>query len=123
MRPRRPGDGWLDGNRVEAQKLGDHEGRGDPITMFVASGGRGDAGPFRLGCTNVWRGVTALVAIGGGADGESAQGSRSSSRGGKGQHGDNGRTLGRTFAIVVVIVTSERARPMHAPVHRSATAT
>ncbi len=91
--------------------------------MLVASVGRGDAGPFRAGCTNVRRGVEALVAIGDGTDGEPARGCRSSSYGGEVQHGNNDRILGDSFAIVVVIVTSERARPMHAPVHRSATAT
>ena len=79
--------------------------------MFVASVGRGDAGPFRRGGTVVGQGVVALVAIGDGADAEHAHRARSSSGGSEMPHGMGHRTRQRTIAIaMVIIVTSASLR-------------
>ena len=72
--------------------------------MIVTSAGLGDAGPFRRGGTSVGRGVVALVTIGGGTDGEPAQGSRSSSPGGEVRHGGSCRTRRCAVATVMVMV-------------------
>ena len=95
--------------RVERQAGGgedarDRNRRSELVTPVIDSVGLGDAGPCSHGCIVVGQGVTALVAIGDGTDGEPAQGSRSSSREGEVQHGGGGRTWRCAVAIVMVIV-------------------
>ena len=78
--------------------------RSELVTPVVDGAGRGDAGSCSDGCIAVGQVVAALVAIGGGTDGEPAQGSRSSSSGGEVQHGGSGRTRRCAVAIVMVMV-------------------
>ena len=74
--------------------------------MSVASVGRGDDEPFRLGGTDVRRGVVALVAIGDGADAGHALGTCSSSCGAELPHdiGDFTRRRAVVMAIAMVMV-------------------
>ena len=78
--------------------------RSELVTPVVAGVGLGVAGSCSDGCIAVGQGVAALVAIGGGTDGEPAQGSRSSSPGGEVRHGGGGRTRRCAVAIVMVMV-------------------
>ena len=89
------------GRSAEAR---DHGRGSEPITMIVASVGRGDDALFRLGVTDVRRGAVALVAIGDGADAERAHGAGSSSGEAELRHDGGGRTRGRTIAIVIAMV-------------------
>lgn len=78
--------------------------RSELVTPVVAGVGLGVAGSCSDGCIAVGQGVAALVAIGGGTDGEPGQGSRSSSPGGEVRHGGGGRTRRCAVAIVMVMV-------------------
>ena len=101
---RRARDSVLDRQPGRSAEARDHGRRSEPISMIVASVGRGDAGPFRLGVTDVRRGAVALVAIGDGADAERAHGAGCSSGEAELRHDGGGRTRGRTIAIVIAMV-------------------
>lgn len=64
MRVRRACDGRFDGNRDEVERLGARVQRSGTIATVIASAGRGDAEPYRIGGTDVRRVIKALVAIG-----------------------------------------------------------
>ena len=84
--------------------------RSKRIVMIVVRVGRGDAGSCRHGCTEDWRGVVALVAVGDGADAERARQACTSSRAGKVPHGGGVRARRCAVAIVMVIIVFGSAR-------------
>ena len=123
VRPRRAGDGWPDGNRVDAQRL----------AIMVSSVDRSPSSsrtsrvvtPGRSGAAAQWSGkasrrsspsATALT-----------PGTRMGCAVHRGEeevpHDDAGRTRRCTIAVAVIIVASVGVQSMRTPEQRSATAT